>query len=90
MRDASEDATLSGKGGSVSRSSSTGSTKTFDQGTESSITEKDDGDTSAVDEDVSMITEKRSLELIGFLDSSHLLVTLLTSSEIYAFKRLVA
>lgn len=56
--DASEDATLSGKEGSVSRSSTSGSSATFDQGTESSITEKDDGDTPAVDDDVSMITEK--------------------------------
>jgi hypothetical protein len=58
--DASEDATLSGKEGSVSRSSTTGSTATLDHGTESSITEKDDGDTPAVDDDVSMITEKGS------------------------------
>lgn len=56
--DASEDATLSGKEGSVSRSSTSSSTATFDQGTESSITEKDDGDTPAMDDDVSMITEK--------------------------------
>lgn len=48
--DASEDATLSGKEDSASRSSTAGSTATFDQGTESSVTEKDD--------DVSMITEK--------------------------------
>lgn len=56
--DASEDATLSGKEGSVSRSSTTGSTTTLEQDTESSITEKDDGDTSTVDDDVSMVTEK--------------------------------
>ncbi|KAI7782655.1 hypothetical protein LA080_012991 [Diaporthe eres] len=56
--DASEDATLSGKEGSVSHSSTTGSTTTFDQGTESSITEKDGGDTPTVDDDVSMISEK--------------------------------
>lgn len=58
VHDASEDATLSGKEDSVSRSSITGSTTTFDQGTESSVTERDDGDTPAVDDDVSMITEK--------------------------------
>lgn len=55
---ASEDATMSGKEGSVSHSSTTGSTATLDQGTESSMTEKDDGDAPTVDDDVSMITEK--------------------------------
>lgn len=56
--DASEGATMSGKEGSVSHSSTTGSTTTLDQETESSITEKDDGDAPSVDDDVSMITDK--------------------------------
>lgn len=34
-----------------------GSTETFDQGTKSPITENDDGDTAATDDDVSMLTE---------------------------------
>jgi hypothetical protein len=56
--DLGEDAILSGKEGSVSHPSTTGSTTTLDQGSESSITAKDDGDTPTVDNDVSMVTDK--------------------------------
>ena len=55
--DASEDATLSGKEDSVSRSITTGGIATFEQGTGSSVTEKDGGNVLTMDDDVSMITE---------------------------------
>ncbi|KAH8743621.1 hypothetical protein F5883DRAFT_530207 [Diaporthe sp. PMI_573] len=56
--DPGEDATLSGKEGSVSHPSTTGSTTTLDQGSESSITGKDNSDKPTVDNDVSMVTDK--------------------------------
>ncbi|KAL1866030.1 hypothetical protein Daus18300_006931 [Diaporthe australafricana] len=56
--DPSEDATLTGKEDSMSRSSTFGSTTTIDQSTESSTAEKDDGDMATVGDDFSMIAEK--------------------------------